>query len=261
MKNKNYFKPYGMMFKKYYCSKCETLLEKEKTHRVVSKEDVDYFKYQKINAFPRRDWDVYEYRFKCPSCNESISFEEQCIIERIQKINNKKILSISDIEVSYESCKIKESKRLLLRNILVPSLFNLLIIIPIFLALPDRNLKSLFGAAIIFFIFVSINVISAIIRHKGNKKIKYLGRYSHEHECLMKKLHVYSSNNKKLINSSNKCYCFYCKNTINKEDIKKYIDDDKTAMCPKCDIDSIIPDSIEEKIDDKIISAMHDYWF
>ena len=31
MKNKNYFKPYGMMFKKYYCSKCETLLEKEKT--------------------------------------------------------------------------------------------------------------------------------------------------------------------------------------------------------------------------------------
>ena len=135
MKNKNYFKPYGMMFKKYYCSKCETLLEKEKTHRVVSKEDVDYFKYQKINVFPRRDWDVYEYRFKCPSCNESISFEEQCIIERIQKINNKKILSISDIEVSYESCKIKESKRLLLRNILVPSLFNLLIIIPIFFCL------------------------------------------------------------------------------------------------------------------------------
>ena len=116
MRNKNYFMPYGMMFKKYYCSKCQTLLKKEKTHRVVSKEDVDYFRYQRINVFPRRDWDVYEYRLRCSSCNESISFEEQCIIERIQRLNNKKVLSEKEIEDNYEVCKKKESRRIAVGN-------------------------------------------------------------------------------------------------------------------------------------------------
>ena len=42
MKGKSYSIPFGMVFKKYYCSKCGTKLEKEKTHRVVTKNDKDY---------------------------------------------------------------------------------------------------------------------------------------------------------------------------------------------------------------------------
>ena len=42
MNGKFIFIPFGMVFKKYYCSKCGTKLEKEKAHRIVTKDDWDY---------------------------------------------------------------------------------------------------------------------------------------------------------------------------------------------------------------------------
>ena len=30
---------------------------------------------------------------------------------------------------------------------------------------------------------------------------------------------------------------------------------------PKCKVDSIIPDGIEEKVNEDVISKLHDYWF
>ena len=77
--------PFGMLFKKYYCSNCGVKLEKEKTHRVVTKDDRDYYQYHEYGMFPLRDHDVYGYRFRCPSCKKRTSFDEQCVIERIQK--------------------------------------------------------------------------------------------------------------------------------------------------------------------------------
>jgi len=34
--------PVGMIFKKHYCSNCGARLEKECTHRVVTKDEKDY---------------------------------------------------------------------------------------------------------------------------------------------------------------------------------------------------------------------------
>ena len=39
MKGKSWSIPVGMVFKKYYCSKCGGKLVKSKTHRVVTKDD------------------------------------------------------------------------------------------------------------------------------------------------------------------------------------------------------------------------------
>ena len=61
--------PTGMVFKKYYCSRCGNKLIKEKNHRIVSKEDVDYYHYHEIGTFPKYDHSVYSYHFKCPNCN------------------------------------------------------------------------------------------------------------------------------------------------------------------------------------------------
>ena len=44
-------------------------------------------------------------------------------------------------------------------------------------------------------------------------------------------------------------------------EIERYIDDGQTALCPKCGIDAIIPDSIEESVDENIIAEMNEYWF
>ena len=114
MKTKSYSIPFEMVFKKYHCSQCGAKLEKEKTHRVVTKDDKDYYQYHDYGEFPRRDVDVYNYRLKCPSCGARIAFEEQCIIERIQKKCGQAVLSKEDIREYYQECKEGKTYRVLL---------------------------------------------------------------------------------------------------------------------------------------------------
>ena len=45
LRGKSWSMPVGMVFKSYYCSHCGTKLVKSKTHRVVTKEDKDYYQY------------------------------------------------------------------------------------------------------------------------------------------------------------------------------------------------------------------------
>ncbi len=201
MKGKSYSIPLGMVFKKYYCSKCGTKLEKEKTHRVVTKDDKDYYQYHEYGMFPLHDYDVYSYQFKCPSCEERISFDEQCIIERIQKKCSRFVLSPAEIKENYIACR------------------------------------------------------------KENNRMKIHRTYSYEKKSQMERLHAYSSHNMELVERSVKCYCFYCKSVFESGEIDSYLVNEKNALCPKCCTDSIIPDSINEAVDESIISEMHDYWF
>lgn len=84
-------------------------------------------------------------------------------------------------------------------------------------------------------------------------------------EELLKKLHKYCRFNRDLIEKSNKCYCFYCKSTLDAKDLLKptvqYINGGKSAICPKCGIDSILPDAIDEKITKEIIDDMYERFF
>lgn len=55
-----------------------------------------------------------------------------------------------------------------------------------------------------------------------------------------------------------KCGCYYCLRKFNPEDIREYIDDGTTPLCPYCGIDSVIlyrhkeefAESIDEILDD-----------
>ena len=108
----------------------------------------------------------------------------------------------------------------------------------------------------------SVSTVFAVVReHRGKGKRKVKRSYSHEKESQMERLHAYASHNKKMIGKSNKCYCFYCKSVFENGEVETYLAEEETALCPKCGIDSVIPDSIDEKIDEAIISEMHDYWF
>ena len=77
----------------------------------------------------------------------------------------------------------------------------------------------------------------------------------------LQKLHACSSHNRSLILSANKCYCFYCKAVFDSREIEDYADNGQTAICPKCSIDSVIPDSADDGIDEKVVTEMHEYWF
>ena len=261
LNGKSYSLPFGMVFKKYHCAKCGAKLEKERTHRVVTKDDKDYYRYHNYGTFPRRDYDVYDYRFKCPDCGRRVSFEEQCIIEKIQKEQGHWVLSSSEIKNNYAQKKADKHKRVLVKSILLPIVFILIAFVFFYLSNSNKNARELTSAAFFFLASAAVMVVRAIRRYNGNDRTKSRDSYSYEKEAQLKKLHTYSSHNRNLVAVANKCYCFYCKTISDSLEIKDYADNGQTAICPKCGIDSIIPDSIEETMDEKTIAEMNEYWF
>lgn len=261
MNGKSYSIPVAMVFGRHYCAKCGAKLAKEKTHRVVTKEDKDYYQYQEYNQFPRRDYDVYGYRFQCPSCHARVSYDEQRVIRQIQKKQGGRVLSTGEIKSNYKSCKQKRDRRILATRILTPTVLIPLFYLMYFLFGTERTGQDLAFAAIFCVLMTAVAVIAAIRSYLGNYRSKYRYTYSHEKEMQMERLHAYSANNRSLIAASYKCYCFYCKESMYRGAIEEYADDGQTALCPKCGIDAIIPDSIEESVDENIIAEMNEYWF
>ena len=65
---------------------------------------------------------------------------------------------------------------------------------------------------------------------------------------------------------SEKCGCFYCLAIFTSDKITKWIDEDKegigkTALCPECEIDSVIGDRDVKDITPEFLQKMHAYWF
>lgn len=71
-------------------------------------------------------------------------------------------------------------------------------------------------------------------------------------------LHQKSRYNIEDIKRVSRCACFYCKRVFNESDIKEYTDGGKTAICPYCGVDSVIPaeGDFVSKLDE-----LHDFYF
>jgi hypothetical protein len=63
------------------------------------------------------------------------------------------------------------------------------------------------------------------------------------------------------IERSQLCGCFYCRNTFGPDRIVEWVDDDSTAMCPECGIDSVLGDALGVQITRSFLEAMHSAWF
>jgi len=76
----------------------------------------------------------------------------------------------------------------------------------------------------------------------------------------LKYIHHFCSNNKKYILNSKKCGCFYCEKIFEPKEIISWIDEGKTAECPYCGIDSVLPDS-KIDIEEVLLAEMYKDWF
>jgi hypothetical protein len=86
----------------------------------------------------------------------------------------------------------------------------------------------------------------------GSKKIEY---------DVSKEIHQLSRNNEKLIKKSKKVGCFYCLKVFSAKEIKGYRSNaNKSAVCPFCSTDSIMPDHSITLTED-FLRAMRDKWF
>lgn len=75
-------------------------------------------------------------------------------------------------------------------------------------------------------------------------------------------LHQYSIGNRELIESSQNCGCFFCRKIFEKDLISEWLEDDKgkTAICPYCGIDSVLPDS-QVALTAELLDFMYKEWF
>ncbi|MBR0689189.1 cytoplasmic protein [Bradyrhizobium manausense] len=73
--------------------------------------------------------------------------------------------------------------------------------------------------------------------------------------------HKKCSNHRADIARSQLCGCFYCRTTFAPERIVEWVDEDSTALCPECGIDSVLGGASGVQIDKFFLEAMRLAWF
>lgn len=75
--------------------------------------------------------------------------------------------------------------------------------------------------------------------------------------------HKACSQNIEDIRKSKQCGCFYCLNVYPAGDVLEWIEDGEgdSAICPKCGIDSVIPDASGISLDSEFLATMKKWWF
>lgn len=76
----------------------------------------------------------------------------------------------------------------------------------------------------------------------------------------IKQAYNFSFHNRKSVEKSSQCGCFYCLKIFPSSDVVNYIDNDDTALCPHCKNDSIISDE-DIKLHQNLLKQMKNYWF
>ena len=82
---------------------------------------------------------------------------------------------------------------------------------------------------------------------------------------ILEELHKYSFENEQALSAVKSCGCFYCLKIFSPDEITYWVNDrnGKTALCPYCTIDSVIPESIsgEYELNDELLKVMNDRFF
>ncbi|MBQ8640874.1 MAG: cytoplasmic protein [Clostridia bacterium] len=75
--------------------------------------------------------------------------------------------------------------------------------------------------------------------------------------------HEYCTANQEMLQKDHICGCFYCLKIFPPSDITDWIHDrkGKTAICPRCGIDSVIGESAGYPITGEFLLAMKEHWF
>jgi hypothetical protein len=64
-----------------------------------------------------------------------------------------------------------------------------------------------------------------------------------------------------LLTASKICGCFHCLSVFGHFEIRQWIHQNNTALCPRCDADAVIGDASRPGLSRKILEEMHRRWF
>jgi len=74
-------------------------------------------------------------------------------------------------------------------------------------------------------------------------------------------MHKSSFNNKKIISKSKQCGCFYCFALFSPSEIKDWVDEGNTSLCPRCGMDSVIGDAVGIEVNKELLTEMKEKHF
>lgn len=78
-------------------------------------------------------------------------------------------------------------------------------------------------------------------------------------------LHHSTFRNEKQIQGSTNCGCFYCRSIFPASEVTEWCDNDgrgdRTALCPRCGIDSVLGDDTSVKLTPELLELMNMMFF
>jgi hypothetical protein len=81
-------------------------------------------------------------------------------------------------------------------------------------------------------------------------------------EAVLRAAHRHSARHGDEVRSSTVCGCFYCLDVFTPDEIEEWLSEEKTALCPRCGIDSVIGDLSGYPVRNAdFLKAMHQEWF
>ncbi len=80
---------------------------------------------------------------------------------------------------------------------------------------------------------------------------------------ILRRAHDFCLANRSDIRASKQAGCFYCCSVFEPREIDDWIPDTagKTALCPRCGVDSVIPENAGFPLTEEFLREMYDYWF
>jgi hypothetical protein len=85
-------------------------------------------------------------------------------------------------------------------------------------------------------------------------------------EADLQAAHKHCASHRAEVLASTTCGCFYCLAVFSPTEILDWVDEGedgvgRTALCPRCGIDSVIGSSSGAPIEQEFLKKMHAYWF
>ena len=135
MKNRTSEFDLAMVTRKFYCHKCgERLLRNART-RTIKRGDPDYRKHARFanGTYSIGDIELTEYDFKCWTCDRIINPDEQYVIEQMQKMLGKHILSDEEFAENEEKARAAIAKKRKITEIVVKAVSITVLLLVLFL--------------------------------------------------------------------------------------------------------------------------------
>lgn len=77
----------------------------------------------------------------------------------------------------------------------------------------------------------------------------------------LESLHRFSTGHRDILATASRAGCFHCGTIFPPSEIAEWIDGGVTALCPRCGIDAVLPETTSIAVDAAILEAMRVHWF